>query len=193
MWCFSDCGIHGNERADTLAKLGESSTIPCQFAVMTKTWLLTQTGSEFLAHWKNELSLAIPCFKYPNQLRGVDWANTRTIWRVFCNRSPTDLPPNITAELYACGLNLNSSLHLLRACPLLATQHAILLHSTAGDIQTPGFLTTLQNTQPLCQFLRKTGLEYSSHLNFDSSHDLPKTIDPTDTALSELDFGAFEP
>jgi len=193
MWCPSHCGIRGNERADTLAKLAASSTIPCQFAVTTKTWLLTQARSEFLAHWKNELPLANPSFKFPSHLCGVDWADTRAIWRVFCNRSPTDPPPNITVELCAYGLDLNSSLHLLRDCPLLATQRVILLHSTVGDIQTPGFLTSPQNTQPLCQFLRKTGLGHSSHLNFDSGHDLPKTIDPTDTASSEPDFGAFDP
>ena len=76
---------------------------------------------------------------------------------------------------------------------MLATQRAILLHSTAGNIQTPGFLTTPENTQPLHQFLRKTGIGHSSHLNFDSVHDLPVTIDPTNTASSEPDFGAFEP
>jgi len=193
MWCPSHCGIRGNERANTLAKLAASSTIPCQFAVTTKTWLLTQTWSEFLARWKNELPLANPSFKFPSHLCGVDWADTRAIWRVFYNQSPTDPPLNITVEPYACGLDLNSSLHLLQDCPLMATQRAILLHSTIGDIQTPGFLTRPQNTQPLRQFLRKTILGHSSHLNFDSNHDLPETIDPTDTTSPELDFSAFEP
>jgi len=182
MWCPSHCGICGNKRADILAKLAASSIIPCQFAVMTKSWLLAKAWSEFLAHWKNELPLANPSFKFPSHLCGVDWADTPVIWRVFCNRSPSDPPPNITAKPCTCGLDLNSSLHLLRDCPLLATQRAILLHSTVGNIQTPGFLTTAQNTLPLRQFLRKTGLGHSSHLNFNSSQDLPETIDPTDTA-----------
>jgi len=85
MWCPSHCGIRGNERADTLAKLGASSTIPYQFAVTTKTWLLTQVRSEFLARWKNELPVANPSVKFPSHLCGVDWADTQAIWRVFCN------------------------------------------------------------------------------------------------------------
>jgi len=76
MWCPSHCGIRGNEQADTLATLGASSTIPYQFAVTTKTWLLTQVRLEFLARWKNELPLANPSLKFPSHLRGVDWADT---------------------------------------------------------------------------------------------------------------------
>jgi len=49
MWCPSHCNIRGNERADTLAKLGASSKTPCQFALTTKTWLLTQARAEYLA------------------------------------------------------------------------------------------------------------------------------------------------
>jgi len=85
IWCPSHCGIWGNERADTLAKLGASSTIPYQFAVTTKTWLLTQAGAEFLACWKNELPLSNPSFKFAAHLHGVNRADTCTIWRVFCN------------------------------------------------------------------------------------------------------------
>jgi len=48
VWCPSHCNIRGNKRADTLAKLGASSKIPCQFALTTKTWLLTQTRANFL-------------------------------------------------------------------------------------------------------------------------------------------------
>jgi len=122
MWCPSHCNIRGNERADTLAKLGASSKTPCQFSLTTKTWLLTQAQAEFLACWKNELPLSNPSFKFPTNLHGVDWANTRAIWRVFGNRSPTDSPPNITADPCPCGLDLNSSHHLLQDCPLLARQ-----------------------------------------------------------------------
>jgi hypothetical protein len=173
--------------------MGASSTTPCRFAVTTKAWLLTQARAEFLARWKNELPLSNPSFKFPTHLHGVDWADTRAIWRVFCNRSPTDTPPNITADPCPCGLDLNSSHHLLRDCPLLATQRATLLLSTTGDIQTPGFLTTPQNALPLRHFLRKTGLGYSSRLQFDGGNNLTDITDASDSASPEPDFGAFEP
>jgi len=63
VWCPSHCGIRGNERADTLAKLGASSTTPCQFALTTKTGLQTQAHAEFFRRWKIELPLSKPSFK----------------------------------------------------------------------------------------------------------------------------------
>jgi ribonuclease HI len=192
VWCPSHCGIRGNERADTLAKIGASSTIPCQFALTTKTWLLTQARAEFLARWKHELPLSNPSFKFPAHLHGVDWADTRAIWRVFCNRSPTDSPPNIPADPCLCGLDLISSHHLLQNCPLLATQRAILLRSTTGDIHTSGFLTTPQNTRPLCQFLRKTGLGHSSNLRFDGDDNRSDITNSSDSGSPEPDSRAFE-
>jgi len=41
-WCPSHCNIKGNERADTLAKRGATSAVPCRFALTNKTWLLVQ-------------------------------------------------------------------------------------------------------------------------------------------------------
>jgi len=193
IWCPSHCNIRGNERADVPAKRGANATTPCRFPVTTKTWLLTQARAEFLARWKKELPLANPSFKFPAHLHGVDWADTRAIWRVFCNRSPTDPPPSITADPCPCGLDLNSSHHLLRACPLLAAQRAALLHSTTGDIESLGFLTAPQNTLPLRNFLRKTGLGHSSQLRFDDDHNPKYGSYTSDSASSEPDFDAFEP
>jgi hypothetical protein len=96
-----------------------SSTIPCRFGRTTKTWLLAQARTSFLKRWKQELPLSNPSFKFPDHLHGVDWADTRAMWRVLCNRSPTDSPPNIPADPCPCGLDLNTSHHLLRDCPLL--------------------------------------------------------------------------
>ena len=84
-WCPSHCNINGNERADTLAKRGASSTVPCHFALTTKTWLLAQACAELLRQWKTELPLSKPSFKFPSHLHRVNWADTRAIWRVFCN------------------------------------------------------------------------------------------------------------
>jgi ribonuclease HI len=60
VWCPSHCNIRGNERADTLAKAGASSAIPCRFALTTKTWLLAQARTAFLTRWKTELPLSSP-------------------------------------------------------------------------------------------------------------------------------------
>jgi ribonuclease HI len=195
VWCPSHCGIPGNEKADALAKMAASSTVPCRFAVTTKYWLLAQARKGFLERWKRELPLSNPSFKFPSHLRGIDWADTRAMWRVFCNRSPSDPPPNITADPCPCGLSLISSHHLLQECALLARQRTELQHSTTGDIQTASFLTTPRNVQPIRRFLRATGLGHSTHLCFDnSSNDSPMNdADDTSSDSPEPDFGAFEP
>jgi len=48
-WCLSHSNIPGNERADTLAMMVASSTVPCRFAFTTKCWLLAQARKGFLA------------------------------------------------------------------------------------------------------------------------------------------------
>jgi len=47
-WCPSYCNIKGNKRADTRAKRGATSAVPCRFAFTTKTWLLAQARAELL-------------------------------------------------------------------------------------------------------------------------------------------------
>ena len=134
------------------------------------------------------------CFKFPDRLHGVDWADTRTMWRVFCNRSPSDSPPNINADPCPCGLSLNSSHHLLRDCSLLATKCATLLRSATGDIQTASFIIPFENTQPICRYLQATGLGHSTCLCFEKDDD--STIDganDTSSRSPEPDFGTFEP
>jgi len=193
VWCPSHTNIPGNERADSLAKMAASSTIPCRFATTTKCWLLTQARKEFLARWKMELPFSNPSFKFPSHLRGIDWADTRAMWRVFCNRSPSDSPPNITADPCPCGRSLNSSHHLLQECTLLARKRTELLRSTTGDIQTLNFITTPTNVQPIRRFLRATGLGHSTLLSFDASDDSAiNDADDTSSGSPEPDFGAFE-
>jgi ribonuclease HI len=192
VWCPSHCGIRGNERADTLAKLGASSTTACQFAVTTKTWLLTQARAEFIQRWKTELPLSKPSFKFPDHLRDIDWADTRALWRVFCNRSPSDNPPNIDPGPCPCGLASYTSHHLLRDCPLLAIERATLLSSTAGDIQSPDFLTAPENSLALRRFLRATGLGHSVHLRLGGYTTTTYTTDDSGSDSPEPDFGVFD-
>ena len=194
VWCPSHTNIPGNERADSLAKMAASSTIPCRFATTTKCWLLTQARKEFLARWKMELPFSNPSFKFLGHLCGIDWADTRAMWRVFCNRSPSDPPPNVPADPCPCGLSLNSSHHLLQDCILLAKQRTELLRSTTGDIQTVRFITIPTNIQPIRRFLRATGLGHSTHLRFNANADSPMNdADDTSSDTPEPDFGAFEP
>jgi len=192
VWCPSHCGIRGNERADTLAKLAASSTTPCQFALTTKTWLQTQASAEFFRQWKTELPLSKPSFKFPDHLHHVDWADTRALWRMLCNCSPTDTPPNIDAGRCPCGSAPYTSLHLLRDCPLLAVERTILLSSAVGDIQSPDFLLAPGNSMPLRRFLRATGLGHSAHLRLDGDHTTTDTTNDSDSDSPEPDFGAFE-
>jgi hypothetical protein len=191
VWCPSHCGIRGNERTDTLAKLEASSTTPCQFALTTKTSLLTQARAEFILRWKTELPLSKPSFKFSDHLRNIDWADTRALWRVFCNRSPSDTPTKIDADLCPCGLAPYTSHLLLRDCPLLAIERATLLSSTAGEIQSPDFLTASKNSLALRPFWRATGLGHSAHLYL-GDHTTTYTTDDSSSDSPEPDIGVFE-
>jgi len=102
-----------------------------------------------MQRWKTQLPLSTPSFTFPNRLHEVDWADTRAIWRVFCNRAPTDPPPIVTADPCPRGTDLTSSHDLLQECPLLATQRATLQTATTGDIRTPQFIIAPENSLPL--------------------------------------------
>jgi ribonuclease HI len=191
VWCPAHCDIPGNDCADALAKQGASGLTPCQYATTTKTWLQTQARSQLLCRWKAELPLSTPSFKFPDHLRDVEWEETRAVWRVFSNRSPSDPHPNQPDDPCPCGKDMNSSHHLLRNCTLLATQRARLLATTVGDIQTSEFIINPNNLPPLRQFLKATGLGHTKHLCFDQAH----TTDDNESDHSdspEPDFGAFE-
>jgi hypothetical protein len=175
--------------------MAASATVPCRFALTTKYWLLAQARKRFLERWKKELPLSNPSFKYPYHLHGIYWADTRAIWRVLCNQSPSDPPPNITADPCPCRLSLNSSHHLLQECGLLTKQRTELLQSTTGNIQSVSYLTAPRNIRPICRFLRATGLGHSTHLCFDNrSINSPiNNADDTSSDSSEPDVGVFEP
>jgi len=192
VWCPSHCDIQGNERADTLAKLGASSTTPCQFSLTTKTWLLAQAQAEFIRRWKTELPVSNPSFKFPNHLHDISWADTQALWRVFCNRSPSDTPPNVDAGPCPCGLAPYTSLHLLHDCPLLAVHRTTLLSSATEDIQSLDFLMAPENLLPLRRFLRATGLGHSVHLRFEGTQTNNRCTNNSNSDSPEPDFGVFD-
>jgi hypothetical protein len=112
---------------------------------------------------------------------------------VFCNRSPSDTSPNIDAGLCPYGLTVYSSNHLLWDCPLLATEHATLLSSAVGDIQSLDFITGPENSLALRGFLRTTGLEHSVHLRFEGDYTtIIHNTDDSDSDSPEPDFGTFD-
>jgi hypothetical protein len=196
VWCPSHCDIPGNDRADTLAKQGAAGHTPCQYATTTKTWLLSQARSQLLHRWKAELPLSTPSFKFPDHLRNTEWKETRAVWRVFSNRSPSDPHPNQTDDPCPCGNDTSSSHHLLRDCTLLATHRAELLASTIGDIQNSDFITNPKNFLPLRRFLKATGLGHTKLLCFDQTHttndDTSDDNESNHSGSPEPDFGVFE-
>jgi len=145
-----------------------------------------------MKQWKTQLPLSTPSFTFPKHLQEVDWADTRAHWRVFCNRAPTDPPPNITADPCTCGTDLATSHHLLQDCQLLDTQWAILQRTTTGDIQTLQFITLPENTLPPRQFLHATGLGYTTHLRFATNEPTPQRSEASGSDSPEADFGGFE-
>jgi len=193
VWCPSHCNIPGNDRTDKLAKLGASHTTPCQHSVTTKVWLLAQARAQLLQRWKKELPLCKPSFTFSTHLHGVDWVDTRALWRVFCNRSPSDPLPKQAADPCPCGLDLHTSHHLLRNCTLLAQHRAFMQQSTIGDIQSPSFLTNPTNMRSIRRFLRATGLGYSANIRFDEQPTTLQTDESSDSDSPEPDFGVFEP
>jgi hypothetical protein len=126
-------------------------------------------------------------------LHGVDWGDTRALWRVFCNRAPSDPHPNIPADPCPCGQDLHTSHHLLRDCTLLAHQRSQMQLSTSGDIQSLSFLTSPTNWVGLRRFLRATGLGHSVNISYD--HQPAPLLDDgeSDSESTEPDFGVFEP
>ena len=194
VWCPSHCGIFGNERADTLAKMGTSLPVPCQHAITTKVWLQTEARAQLLQRWKQELPLASPSFTFPTHLHGVDWADTRALWWVFSNRSASDPHPNKTADPYPCGQDLYTSHHLLRDCALLAQQRSRMRRvSTSGDLQSLTFLTNPANWLGLRNFLQATGLGHTINISYDTQPTPLEGDGASDSDSPEPDFGVFEP
>ena len=90
-------------------------------------------------------------------------------------------------------MDLTSSHHLLRNCPLLTPQRVTLCKATTGDIQSLEFITAPENINQLRHFLRATGLGHSALIQFDGNHNTPDCTDVSNPDSPEPDFGAFEP
>jgi len=193
VWCASHCGIMGNERADTLAKMGTSLPVPCQHTITTKVWLQAQARAQLLQRWKQELPLSNPSFTFPTHLHGVDWADTRAHWWVFRNRSPSDPHPNKTANPCPCGQDLHTSHHLLRDCTLLAQKCSRMRLSTSRDLESLTFLTNPANGLGLRNFLRATGLGHTINISYDRQPTPSEGDGVSDSDSPKPDFGAFEP
>jgi hypothetical protein len=61
-----------NKDADTEAKRGATNTnVKYQPAVITKTWMLTESKYQFLSAWKQKLPDARPSHQYSPQIIGL--------------------------------------------------------------------------------------------------------------------------
>ena len=56
LWMPAYCGIPGNKRADTLAKLGSQSATLCQHTRVTRTWLQAQVRQRLMVEWTDQFS-----------------------------------------------------------------------------------------------------------------------------------------
>jgi len=193
VWCPSHCGIMGNKCADTLEKMGTSLPVPCQHTITMKVWLQTQARAQLLQRLKQELPLSNPSFTFPTHLHGVDWADTCALWRVFSNRSLSDLHPNKTANPCPCGQDLHTSHHLLQECTLLTQKRSRMQLSTSGDLESLTFLTNPANGLGLRNFLRATGLGHTINISYDRQPTPLEGDGVSDSDSPEPDFGTFEP
>jgi len=101
-WYPSHCNIRGNERADALAKQGADNSVPCRFALTTKTWLLMQERAQFTERWKTQLPLSTPSFTFSKHLQEVEWADTRALWWSFATvHQPTHPPTSLLTPAHA--------------------------------------------------------------------------------------------
>jgi len=145
-----------------------------------------------MERWKTQLPLSTPSFTFPKHLQEVEWDDARALRQVFCNRAPTDPPPNITADPCPCGMDLATSHDFLRECQLLSTQQTILQHATTGDIHTLQFITSPENALLLRKFLRTTSLGHSTHLCFTEDQPTTQGTEDSGSDSPEPDFGALE-
>jgi len=146
-----------------------------------------------MERWKTQLPLSMPSFTFPKHLQEVEWADTQALWRVFCNRAPTDPTPNITADPCQCGMDLATSHHLLWECrQLLSTQGTILQRTTTGDIHTPQFIMSPENALPLRKFLCTTGLGHSTYFRFTEDQPATQGTEDSGSDSPEPDFRAFK-
>ena len=183
----------GNERAETLAKIGTSLPVPCQHTLTTKVWLQMQARAQLLQRWKEELPLSNPSFTFPTHLHGIDWADTRALWQVFSNRSPSDPHPNETANPYPCGQDLHTSHHLLRGCTLLVQRRSQIRLLISGDLESLTLLTNPANWLDLRNFLQATELGHTINICYDRQSTSSVEDEALDSDSPEPDFGAFEP
>ena len=117
------CGTPGNERADTLAKLGSQGTSLCRHTRVTRTWLQAQVRQRLKVDWADQfppdpLFPIAPSATFPSDLRKFSRANLHALFRLQSDTTPSDPFPNELAESCVCG-GIRTLQNLLLECPLL--------------------------------------------------------------------------
>jgi hypothetical protein len=87
-----------------MAKLGAKGELDlCQHACATKAWWYTEARKRYLGKWLMELGIKHSLDKYSEEHRNMTFAQARALYRVFCNRTPSDCLPQKEPEQCPCG------------------------------------------------------------------------------------------
>jgi hypothetical protein len=176
-----------------MAKAGaKDDTHLCPDACTSKSWLYAESKRILLRKWKLELPSAKASLSYPKSFKCLKWAETRALFRVFCNRTPSDPLPNKDQEPCICGQDFISGRHLLTACSKFQRTRDKLLKSLSGNIELESFILDPKNVRDIVDFLKATAIGYSSKLRPDGVAPGKCSPEPESGIFDLPEMGDFE-
>jgi ribonuclease HI len=193
LWTPAHVGVIGNETADNLAKLGANSPSKlCPHACTTKTWLYAESRRILSKRWKEELPSSHASLTLPGWLKNLKFSESRALFRVYCNRTPSDAYPSEPPQPCQCGQDMVSGRHLFSSCAQFEAERQKLISETFGDITSDKYFFDPRNVVHIVRFLRKTGIGFTDKI-LPSSSGMGSRIETLDDTDSEdLNIGDFE-